>query len=207
MILVTNLDRATRSISDYQRLSRILRQKGKRLIFTQQSYLTPLQSDPDDEVEDFLWQARQTEVLRAEGEKRIIRRRSIKGRQRKFEVGGWIGHRPPYGYQALRGKLYEDPEQQFVLRLIRRLTNWVEPSNYWIARYLDGDNGLLNPDGTRGRAFPPPSAKPPVRDRRRPLTKQLTGKWSQGTVWRIVNWPDRYVADPPRFRGTIIRMV
>ena len=172
-IIVTNLDRSSRSVLDSELIRQALARRGKRLISIQEQYLTPYGQDLDPEFEDYLETAIQHRMVESEAERKRIRKRFLKGRKSKERKGGWIGFRPPYEYDVVQGELVLNQERSRVSRLIRRLRKYLKWTYQRIANYLNA------------REIPPPHrAKNPQKKRRRPATKGA-GKWNMWSVRRI----------------------
>jgi DNA invertase Pin-like site-specific DNA recombinase len=57
----------------------------------------------------------------AEYEGWLIRARLRAGREMKKAQGGYASGRPPYGYRASRGTLVEVPEEQTIIRKVKKL--------------------------------------------------------------------------------------
>ncbi|MBL0187820.1 MAG: recombinase family protein [Candidatus Obscuribacter sp.] len=189
-IIITNLDRSTRSLLDYELLKRQLKQNGKRLISVQESYLTPIHDRPDD---DYLETAIQHRMVEAEAERKRISRRCNTGKARKVSQGGWNGHVPPYEYDVMSGELVLNRDRWRVCRLIVWLSRLKKKNGkplmgtQKIANYLNGKNNLIDPKtGLRGRVFPTAMQKPQIKKRHAPYQRPFTYKWSQCTVYLIL---------------------
>jgi len=176
-LIVTNVDRHSRSVLDAELIKRGLAKRNKRLISVQEQYLTPVH-DVDPEFEEYLEAALQHRMVEAEQERKRFRRRSLRGKKAKQAKGGWIGFRPPYEYDVIQGDLVRNFERSCVRRLIFRLRFWLKWSYRKIAEYLNGSN-------RRGRIFPPCHARKPLRERQKP-TKTGTGKWSLFMVYNFI---------------------
>ena len=186
-IVCANLDRFSRNLLDFELIRRSLERKGKGILSTQQSFLTPINKSKDF---DFRLQAQaQREMIEAEVERWKIRERCLKGRTRKVAQGGWWGHRPPYEFDVKQGELVINPDRQRtikgLIRLITRLRKlgWTYKR---VAEYLSGHNGLFNPDGTRGRRYPILSTRDVLRKRRNGQTDTGQRDWVQSTVFKLV---------------------
>jgi DNA invertase Pin-like site-specific DNA recombinase len=196
-LIVTNLDRFSRSVFDAEALRRSMERRGKKLIAVQQRYLTPLNDDPDEE--DELIAARQKASIEAELERKKIRRRCLSGKRQKAAIGGWTGHAPWYEVDVIRGRPVPNKERMRVVRLILRLRRvgaaTPQPMSFQkIADFLNGKNNLANLDGTRGRVFlSPREAREPIRQRRIPR-RHVRSKWTMETVRRIFqNYESRVI--------------
>lgn len=188
-LVITNLDRHTRSVMDFEIVKRGLAKRNKKLFSVQEQFLTPVQSVSDPEFADYLETAQQHRMVEAEQERKRIRRRTLRGKKAKETKGGWIGFRVPYEYDAVQGELVLNRERAKVLRRINRLRNWLEWSCQRISDYLNGNN-------KEGRIYPPPHAKPTVKQRQTELTRG-TGEWTRFSVYNLVrtdrhrDWTDR----------------
>lgn len=186
IVLVTNLDRYGREAFLSEAVRRTLRRNGVRIVSVEETYLTPVR-EPENE-HPLIKLEREIQVrkrdLDAEAERLKIVYRCQKGREEKVKQGGWIGFRPPYEYDVVQGELVLNKERARVLRLIYRLQKLdYNPAN--IRDYLNGQNNLLNPDGTRGRKFPPPSKRLRLRKRQVPYIYK-NEDWQWWTVNRII---------------------
>jgi len=183
-IIVTNLDRFSRSVLDAELIRLAFERRGKKLISIQEQHLTPLQKY-DDCDEDYLLAARQHRMVEAEQERKRMRKRMVSGKRQKSLNGGWIGFRPPFEYDVIQGELVYNMERGRVIRHIFRIRKYLGLSFRQIAAYMNGRNGLINSDGTRGRVFLPPAiARKPMRKRRNPITKLKV--WGLGSVRNII---------------------
>ena len=173
-IIVTNLDRSSRSVLDCELIRQALARKGKRLISIQEQYLTPYGHDIDPEFEDYLEAAIQHRMVEAEAERKRIRKRFLRGRKSKESKGGWIGFRPPYEYDVVQGELVLNWERNQIVKLICRLRTYSKWPYTKIASYLNE------------REIPPPhKSKNPQKKRRRPITVG-EGVWNMYSVRRII---------------------
>lgn len=189
-IIITNLDRSTRTLLDYELLKRELKKYGKRLLSVQESYLTPLKDRPDDE---YLESALQHRMVEAEAERKRIKKRCDLGKARKVAQGGWHGHVPPYEYDVLAGELVLNQDRWRVCRHILRLSRLKKPNGQpllgtqKIAHYLNGKNNLIDPKtGKRGRVFPPAHARANIKRRQSPYQRPFTSQWSQCSVYCLL---------------------
>lgn len=183
-IIVTNLDRFSRSVLDAELVRQAFEKRGKKLISIQEQHLTPLVASEDSD-EDYLLAARQHRMVEAEQERKRTRKRLVIGKRQKSQGGGWIGFRPPFEYDVIQGELVYNMERARVIRHMFRIRKYIGLSYRQIAAYMNGRNGLMNPDGTRGRIFLPPAiARQPVRKRRTPITTIKT--WGKGGVRNIL---------------------
>ncbi len=172
-IIVTNLDRHSRSMLDFEIIQRGLSKRGKRLISIQEQYLTPLH-DIDPEFSDYLEAAIKHRMVEAEQERKRIVRRFTKGKQQKIDNGGWIGFKPPYEYDAIQGELVKNPERARTVRHMHRLKKYLDWTYGQIAEYLNE------------RQIPPPLlARVPKRKRNKPPRR---GKpyWDKRSVRNIL---------------------
>lgn len=173
-IIVTNLDRSSRSVLDSELIRQALARRGKRLISIQEQYLTPYGDNVDPEFEDYLETAIQHRMVESEAERKRIRKRFLRGRKAKEEKGGWIGFRPPYEYDVVQGELVVNHERARVVRLICRLRRILSWQYKEIAAYLNEKD------------IPPPHlAKIPQKKRRRPIVRG-SGEWNVWSVRRII---------------------
>jgi len=187
-LIIMNLDRHSRTVFDYEIIKRGLAKRGKKLISVQEQFLTPVHA-VDPEFEDYLESARQHRMVDAEQERKRTRRRCIRGKKAKEQRGGWIGFRPPFECDVVQGALVVNFERSTVLRHMRRLRNWLGWTYGKIANYMNGSNDLPNRSGDgRGRVFPPPHARDPLKKRNKPLKKGC-GVWSACTVYNLVGNP------------------
>lgn len=180
-IIITNLDRFSRSVLDAEVVRQALARRGKRLISIQEQYLTPT-AGVDPEYEMYLESAFQHRMVEAEAERKRIRRRSLTGKKAKQDAGGWIGFRPPFEYDVIQGDLVQNFERALILRHMRRLRNWLGWSYQKIADYLNA------------KEIAPPHARQSLKKRQRPLQKG-NGKWIQNSVRNLLvtqrDWSDR----------------
>jgi DNA invertase Pin-like site-specific DNA recombinase len=185
-LVITNLDRHSRSVFDSEIIKRGLSKRGKKLISVQEQYLTPVRS-VDPEFEEYLESALQHRMVEAEQERKRTRRRSLRGKKAKQEKGGWIGFRVPYEYDVVQGDIIVNCERSRLIRHMRRLRFWLQWSHQRIADYLNGTN-------KRGQIYPPPHARPSLRQRQRPNVYG-TGRWTRNSVYHILRpgrgWDDR----------------
>ena len=185
-LVITNLERYSRSVLDSEIVKRGLSKRGKRLLSVQERYLTPMY-DSDPEFEDYLESAMQHRMVEAEQERKRTRRRSLRGKKAKQAKGGWIGSRVPYEYDVVESDIVLNQERARVLRHIRRLRFWLQWSCPRIAEYLNGRN-------KKGFVYLPPHAKPRQKQRQRPNVVG-TGKWTKNSVYHILRpgcgWEDR----------------
>lgn len=180
-IIITNLDRFSRSVLDGEVIRQSLARRGKRLISIQEQYLTPTAYvDPDHQL--YLESAFQHRMVEAEAERKRIKRRILTGKRAKSEAGGWIGFRPPYEYDVFQGELVLNEERAAVVRLMRRLRNWLGWTFQRIADYLNEHD------------VPPPHARRALKRRQRPLQRG-TGRWTDCNVFGILSkkrdWSER----------------
>lgn len=171
-VVITNLDRHSRSVLDAEIVKRGLSKRGKRLLSVQEQYLTPIY-DSDPEFGDYLESAMQHRMVEAEQERKRIRRRVLRGKKAKSARGGWIGFRPPYEYDVVQGELVLNAERSAVVRLMRRLRKWTGISYRRIAAYLNA------------KEIPPPHARKTLRDRQRPPLRG-TGLWTDSSVFNLL---------------------
>lgn len=187
-LVCTNLDRFSRNLLDFELIRRSLERKGKAILSTQQSFLTPIKKSKDF---DFRLQAQaQREMIEAEVERWKIRERCLGGRYRKVSQGGWVGHRPLYEFDVKQGELVLNAERFKTVKMVLRLAIRLRKLGFTysgIGRYLSGANNLLNPDGTRGRIFPRLSQREILRKRRVPLAKGDGPTWVQSTVFKLIH--------------------
>jgi site-specific DNA recombinase len=185
-LVITNLDRHSRSVFDAEIIKRGMAKRGKRLVSVQEQYLTPVHA-VDPEFEEYLESALQHRMVEAEQERKRTRRRSIRGKKAKQGKGGWIGFRVPYEYDVLESDIVLNSERARLLRHMRRLRFWLHWSNQRIADYLNGGN-------KKGISYVPPHAKPRQKQRQRPNVYG-TGKWTRNSVYHILRpgrgWEDR----------------
>lgn len=184
LIIFNNLDRYARNVIDNELVRQALAKKGKQIISVQQKYLTPL--TPDQEDEDLV-AALQHAAVDNERERKKIKKRFLRGKQQKVENGGWAGHRPPYECDVVQGELVINKERAAILRHIKRLHKLGSLSLPQICEYLNGNNRMLNPDGTRGRIMPAPGTRVGLRKRTGGYIKKPRGVWTVGTLWGILN--------------------
>lgn len=184
-LVIMNLDRHSRSVFDAEIIKRGLAKRGKRLISVQEQYLTPIHA-VDPEFKDYLEAAMQHRMVEAEQERRRIRRRCIRGKKAKEARGGWVGYRPPYEYDVVQGELVPNFERAMIRRHATRLRICFEWTYQRISDYLNGDNRLTNPDGSRGRVFPPPHERETLKKRTRPRQRG-TGLWTANSVYKLLN--------------------
>ncbi len=183
LLVCTNFDRFARNVVDSETIRQSLARKGKKIISTQQRYLTPLHDLVDDDEE--LTAAIQHAAIDNERERKKIAKRMRRGRDRKISEGGWGGHRPPYEFDVVRGELSLNKERAWIVRLMIRLRK-LKRSYRQIADYLNGNNKLFDPmTRERGRKFEPPHMLQPHRKRMKKLLIG-NGDWHPGTVWRVV---------------------
>lgn len=175
--VITNLDRHTRSVLDFEIVKRGLAKRGKKLLSVQEQFLTPVHA-VDPEFADYLEAAQQHRMVEAEQERKRIRRRTLRGKKAKETKGGWIGFRVPYEYDAVQGELVLNKERFKLLRHITRLRNWLGWPCQKIADYLNGQNRYK-------RVYPPPHAKPTVKQRQTDLVRG-TGRWDRFSVYNLV---------------------
>lgn len=191
ILLVTNLDRHSRSMLDFEIIKRAMARHGKRIVSIQEQYLTPLAGVmPDD---DYLEAVLQHRMVDAESERKRIYKRCWRGRSRKVEEGGWKGHRPPYEYDVVQGELVQNTERWRIVRHMVRLRSLKKangrPLFSWdaLAQYFNGDNNMVDPvSGQRGRRFPVSTDKMTVKKRLTPYKVPRLGLWYGATCRRIV---------------------
>jgi site-specific DNA recombinase len=174
-IIITNLDRFSRSVLDGEVIRQALARNGKRLISIQEQYLTPTRAgDPDHD--EYLQTAFQHRMVEAEAERKRIRRRILTGKKAKSESGGWIGFRPPYEYDVIQGELVINPERAAIVRYIRRLRYWMGWTYEAIAVFLNE------------KQVPPPHARRPLKKRQREsgFPQRGTGAWTMNSVYNIL---------------------
>lgn len=191
-IIVTNLDRHSRSVLDAEIIRRSLAKRGKRIISIQEQYLTPFGQDVDPEFEDYLESALQHRMVEAEQERKRIRRRTIRGRKAKANKGGWIGFRPPYEYDVIQGELVLNWERHLTIRHIRRLRKYLGWGFPRIANYL---NDRLD-------RFPAPSSREPIKKRQRP-SQFNSGRWNRGSLHKMFCITQRDWGDNPDRLGQL----
>lgn len=172
-LVVSNLDRFSRSVLDAELIRGALAKHGKKLISVQEQYLTPVLERHED---DYMEAALQHRMVEAEQERKRIRRRFLRGKKQKVQNGGWAGFRPPFEYDVIQGELVLNPERAKTVKLISRLRN-LGMTYIEIADYLNGANRWK-------KIWQPPHAKVPQRKRNRP-PKLGTGKWTRYNVRNI----------------------
>lgn len=186
-IVCINFDRFSRNLLDFELIRRSLEQKGKAILSTQQSFLTPIKKNKDFDYR--LAAQMQREMIEAEMERWKIRERCLNGRNKKVAQGGWWGHRPPHEFDVVQGELVLNLQRlkkiQAIYRHILRLRK-LGFTYRAVAAYLSGDNGLLNADGTRGRAFPVLSKRQTLRRRRESMKCGGGDKWLPSTIFRFL---------------------
>lgn len=196
-LIVLSLDRFSRSVHDSEIIAKSLSSAGKMLLSTQQNY------DLKNPTGKVMFQVNQAfnEYMRAELVDRMQRLR-----QAKVDNGGWVGHRPPFGFiiqtvkrvdfygrEIQSRELIPDPDEQMVIRLVRRLRKWVgEPHPKKRGPKLDRIStgsiaAYLNKRAETDPRFLPKDAKPLQKPRQRAYIKPPSGLWTSSNVWRILN--------------------
>lgn len=109
-LIVHKLDRLARNVLDSETIRLDLKKRDKQLV----SIIDPVDTSSDSGKMTF-------QILSsvAEFEKDRIKKRCTEGRERKRKNGGYIGGRPPYGYQATGRNLVVNEKEQEIIRLIR----------------------------------------------------------------------------------------
>lgn len=191
VMVVTNLDRHSRSLLDSELVKRELAKHGKRLISIQEQFLTPIGGLTDDD--DFIEGALQHRMVDAEQERKRIYKRCWRGRTRKANQGGWMGHRPPYEYDVVQGELARNEERWRYVRHLFRISKLKRRNGRklfsWraLAAYMNGENNLIDPaTGQRGRRFPAEKERVTQRKRLTPYIRKREGLWDTTTCRRMV---------------------
>lgn len=111
-LVVHKLDRFSRKLLDAEILRREFLERGKLLF----SVLEAVDLETDDG--QLMYQCKQ---MVNEYERKKIAERCNMGRQRKRAEGGYIGGRPPYGYDAIRKHLVPNQGEQAIIREIFKM--------------------------------------------------------------------------------------
>ncbi|MBK8221008.1 MAG: recombinase family protein [Candidatus Obscuribacter sp.] len=131
-LIVHKLDRLARNVLDSEHIRLELKQRNKQLI----SIVDPVDTNSDSGKMVY-----QMLSAVAEFEKDRIKKRCAEGRERKRKNNGYIGGRPPYGYQAVGRNLLPCEREQAVIAKVCELREQGAP----LAQIAD----QLNQDGIR----------------------------------------------------------
>lgn len=194
-LIVSNLDRFSRSVLDAELVRGALAKHGKKLISVQEQHLTPMGDRSED---DYMEAALQHRMVEAEQERKRIRRRNLRGKKQKVQNGGWVGFRPPFEYDVIQSELVLNPERAKTVRLISRLRR-VGMTFVEIADYLNGANRWE-------RKWSPPHARAPQKKRLKPL-RLGTGQWTKYNVRNIVQRLEKRSWGPGSGRQGILKAV
>ena len=171
ILVFTNWDRFARNTIDNELIRRSLAQKGKRLIATQQHFLsTSFDPEEDEELEAALAHA----AVDNEKERKKIRKRLVRGRRQKISQGGWNGHRPPYEYDIIQGEPVLNIGRWQVIRRIVRLRKWRGMTYRQIAEYLNSQK------------IPGYSGRITIKRRSKNKCQRSDGTWASRSVAKII---------------------
>jgi len=176
-IVVLNISRYFRDLGEGETMRKRLKKLGKSIRSVEQNI-----SDDDTTGKA----AFQMNLMFAEWERDTITKRLVDARTSKTERGSWIGHRLPFGYRSqcdpldFKMKLVPVPEEQMVIRYIRRLYKWAGCSQMAITRKL---NTLMEKDALK---WGPKAGKELKRPRRKPYIRNFSGQWTQTSVRHIL---------------------
>lgn len=116
-LIVHKLDRFCRKVLDAERLREQFKANSKWLL----SVCDPVDLRTDDGELMF-----QVKNVLQEYERKKIKERCAMGRERKRSLNGYIGGRPPYGYDAIKKTLVPNQTEQAIIKEIFRWRkrNW-----------------------------------------------------------------------------------
>lgn len=117
-VLVHRLDRLARDLVLQEQVLAELHRRGKELASCDPSEHHSLTYSPDDPTRALV---RRMLGSIAQYEREVIRLRLIAGRTQKKLNGGYAGGGPPYGWAAVRGELVKIPDEQSVIRRMRKM--------------------------------------------------------------------------------------
>lgn len=149
-LVVHKLDRFCRKVLDAERLKEQFQAQSKLLL----SVCDPVDLHSDDGQLMF-----QVKNVLQEYERKKIKERCDMGRARKRSMNGYIGGRPPYGYDAIKKTLVPNQMEQAIIKEIFR---W-RYERYWTLTEIAAE---LNSMG---------------------VTTKWGRKWGQQQVWRILS--------------------
>jgi site-specific DNA recombinase len=182
-MVVANFDRFSRSVLDSETVKRDFQKQDKLLKSVEQDF------DIADMFGSFTFQVNQAA---AELARKQILYRLHSNRMAKVRKGGWVGHRPPYGYIAVRNELVEDPTEQMVIRYIRRLYKWTRKDDLKPTSLYDIARALNKKIEEGDERFLPKNGKLPNKPRTRPYARKYTYLWTHVSVRRILILEDIY---------------
>lgn len=113
-LVVHKLDRFCRKLLDAELIRKEFAAGGKLLF----SVVDPVDLESDDGQLMF-----QVKNVLQEYERKKIAERCNEGRSRKRAEGGYIGGRPPYGYDAIRKHLVPNQKEQAIIKEIFKMRN------------------------------------------------------------------------------------
>lgn len=184
-LIVNNFDRYSRDSLDSEMVFRVFQKKNKHLISVQQPF------DLGNKYGRFTFRVNQSvaQLVREEITERLYTMRMAKG-----EAGGWIGHRPPFGWRVVQGNLVQDPTETRVIKLICRLRKWVKSPRFRDkAMSLNEIADYLNARIEGGEVWLScKSGKDNLRERRRPYKHEQTPLWNAHKVQGILKNHDRF---------------
>ena len=117
-IIVHRLDRLARDLVLQEQLLAELHRRGKYLASVDPTEHASLMASPHDPTRALV---RRILGSIAQYEREVIRLRLIAGRTQKKLNGGYAGGGPPYGWAAVRGDLVKIPDEQSVIRRMRKM--------------------------------------------------------------------------------------
>ncbi|MBY0545798.1 MAG: recombinase family protein [Candidatus Obscuribacterales bacterium] len=187
-LVVWSGDRFSRNLFDSMAITRAFSKKRKRLLAVSE------QINLADKNGRLVFNMKQAvaQYIREDIVERLYDLRIAKA-----DKGGWIGHRPPYGYIVVAHQLVEDPEEQMILRLMRRLKKWVKDTGL----REDGTKrsgvktgtmsyaaiaAYLNKRAETDPRFAPKTTKSLQRPRNRPYSPKRTQTWRPCVVRSIL---------------------
>lgn len=177
-LVVNKFDRYFREVGFGEVIRKQLQRHGKTLESVQEQIDL---SEPSGEAHF------QMNLVFAEWERKTIFKRTYGMRMANVERGAWIGYKPPFGWRPAYtsdnlATLEAVPEEQRVIRFIRRVYKWTNLSQRKIMDLLNA-KAAVDPIG-----WGPKSTKELKRPRRTPYLRKPSGRWGHGAIWRILTY-------------------